>query len=255
MEYTETITTTTVETTVETHDDKWSAGVAMKRLFEASAETVVQNTAQIMDDIYDECSLCTFDLLRATEEAEKNGEDGEFDYGQFMPTDHCWSVGMFMYLAGQEIPDAPSIPSDEVRRLRAKLTLEEAFEAIEALGFKVTYKDCDLGNQGENLTLVDLGAEAFDLEGVIKESLDQHVIATGTLLSCGVALTADLQREVDCNNLIKFRKDKDGHRRADGKWVKPSDHPKARVLQVVQQGREVLGQVGIGIELDGEVEY
>lgn len=151
-----------------------------------------------------------------------------------LPTKHCVNVGFFMQEAGQEIPDVVSVPSEDVRRLRARMTLEEALETIEALGFTLKLGDVEIKDQGKDLELV-ATTETLDAYKIAKECLDCHVIATGTLLSMGIPLTEDLLLEVDTNNLVKFRKDKDGHLREDGKWVKPSDHPAARIQLVVQQ--------------------
>lgn len=151
-----------------------------------------------------------------------------------LPTKHCVNVGLFMQEAGQEIPDFVSIPSGDVRRLRARMTLEEALETIEALGFSLKLGDVEIKDQGKDLELVPTTA-TLDAYKIAKECLDCQIIATGTLLSLGIPLTEDLQLEVDTNNLVKFRKDKDGHLREDGKWVKPSDHPAARVELVIKQ--------------------
>ncbi len=48
---------------------------------------------------------------------------------------HQQRVEHFMRQARQPLPEEPSIPSEEIRRLRAKLILEEALETIKALGF------------------------------------------------------------------------------------------------------------------------
>jgi hypothetical protein len=44
---------------------------------------------------------------------------------------------------GQVINSAPTVPSLEVRKLRAKLILEEALETVEALGFIIHGREVD----------------------------------------------------------------------------------------------------------------
>jgi len=50
---------------------------------------------------------------------------------------HYNRIKEFMKLAGQDTPKKPIEPSSEIRKLRAKLILEEALETISALGFEV----------------------------------------------------------------------------------------------------------------------
>ena len=52
-------------------------------------------------------------------------------------TNHQLRIESFMKLAGQELPQSPVVPDIKIRQLRAALILEEAFETIDALGFKV----------------------------------------------------------------------------------------------------------------------
>lgn len=233
-----------VEEVVETKP--YRLGTTMKNIFAVSADIVVSNSAAVYDEVYDICTLADFEFQKAMADLEEAGDEESLPpVTDFLVTEHAWAVGMLQYLAGQEIPDEPCCPSDDVRLLRAKLTLEEAFETISALGFKLQYKGAEIGEKGQYLDLVDMGADKFDLAEVIDGCLDCRVIATGTILSCGVPLTPDLEREVDLNNIVKFRKDKDGRRREDGKWVKPSDHPAPRILQVIDSNREMLSNFAV----------
>jgi predicted HAD superfamily Cof-like phosphohydrolase len=121
-------------------------------------------------------------------------------------------VNDFMRQARQELPDAPTIPSPEVRRLRAKLILEEALETIEALGFwaRVEGQDWSLEDRYEpNLPLI------------VDGCCDLKVVTTGTLSACGIP-DQPFQDMVDENNLAKFGP---GHTiRSDGKLIKPPGH-------------------------------
>jgi len=125
---------------------------------------------------------------------------------------HQQRVELFMAKAGQAVPDRPTVPDEATRRLRANLILEEALETIEALGFQVTLKPFD----GE----IEVGPQVRDpdLEKVVDGCADTIVVTTGTLSAFGVADVA-VQAEVDNNNLSKFGPG--GHRREDGKWIKP----------------------------------
>jgi predicted HAD superfamily Cof-like phosphohydrolase len=61
---------------------------------------------------------------------------------------HITAVREFMQAFGQETPKEPLVDSSppplEVRRLRAKLILEEALEAVRALGFLPTFIDNEM---------------------------------------------------------------------------------------------------------------
>lgn len=71
-------------------------------------------------------------------------------------TTNYQKVKQFMQLFKQEIPPTPIIPSLEVRKLRARLILEEALETIEALGFEIDfqYNDFNESEDGPNLVKV-----------------------------------------------------------------------------------------------------
>lgn len=106
---------------------------------------------------------------------------------------HQVAVESFMTLGGQEVPKKPCIPNVEIRRLRAKLILEEALETIHALGFEP-----DL--------IFDKMDERFNpnLEQIVDGCCDLRVVTTGTLSACGVSDIRP-QELVDENNLEKFR--------------------------------------------------
>lgn len=122
---------------------------------------------------------------------------------------HQQRVDDFMRKAGQDLPAAPCIPDENTRRLRAILILEEALETIKALGFWPAQIDTHLNPAGEP-----------DLEGIADGCADISVVTIGTLSACGIADQPILE-EVDQANLRKFGPG--GHRREDGKWIKPAD--------------------------------
>lgn len=168
-------------------------------------------------------------------------------------SDHQLRVEDFMRKAGQEVPDKPTIPSEEVRLLRAKLILEEAVETIHALGFDIE------GDIDPDYNLTDMiipHTLGCDIKEVIDGCCDIAVVTTGTLSAFGIADVIP-QKEVDHSNLAKFTnttcpKCKEqlqifaegtknplwtclnsscdyhapaeqlgGYRREDGKWIKP----------------------------------
>ena len=126
---------------------------------------------------------------------------------------HYQRIEMFMRLAGQECKSVPELPSEEIRRLRANLILEEAIETINALGFNLDFA---------GINKVVLSAElAPDLREIADGCADLSVVLQGTLIACGIP-DNPLFNLVDQNNLDKFGS---GHSiRADGKVLKPQNH-------------------------------
>ena len=151
-------------------------------------------------------------------------------------TDHAYLVACFAKLAGQDIPSAPTIPDERTRILRAKLIMEEALETIRGLGVAMSIKEgywdypfnVDHMKAG-NITFFNDDFHEPNLKEIVDGCLDLRVVTTGALVACGITDSPDLQETVDVNNIVKFRKDKDGYKREDGKWVKPSDHPAPKI--------------------------
>lgn len=91
----------------------------------------------------------------------------------------------WMQRFGQETPETPVIPSLEVRRLRAKLHLEECFESIEALGFRIIRR----GDKGSEVLSTDLDFVADrepNLEAIADGCADLRVVTVGTEVACGI---------------------------------------------------------------------
>lgn len=152
-------------------------------------------------------------------------------------TEHYDRVKRFMELAGQETPAYPAIPSEEVRKLRANLIMEEAAETVAALGFTVEYSfkpDPD---------------KKLDLVEIIDGCCDLSVVNEGTLIACGVPDRPFLE-EVDQNNLDKIEK---GTTREDGKLIKPPDHrpPDIRSILVRLQTEELIKPKGLKKKSEG----
>lgn len=126
---------------------------------------------------------------------------------------HYDRVKQLMQKAGQECPEKPTIPSKEIRRLRAKLILEEAIaETIVALGFRIM-------STPSGFEIIEVCEPS--LVDIIDGCIDTRVVTTGTLISCGIKDIIPCQL-VDMNNLNKFGPG--SYRREDGKWIKPPGH-------------------------------
>ncbi len=138
----------------------------------------------------------------------------------------------------QALPTAPCIPNLAIRKLRAKLILEEALETIAGLGIDVSARD----NNGYEAQ-VD-GAGLTFTESLIKPNLieifdglcDLEVVGKGTASACGIALQPGFER-TSGNNLLKFAP---GHSfNAAGKLVKPPNHPKTDLRSILlEQGAD-----------------
>lgn len=129
----------------------------------------------------------------------------------------------------QHVPTAPTMPSLEVRKLRAALMLEEVLETInEGLGLSAVLE----GGHKWSFTERSPGSLIEIADGCA----DVEVVTTGTASACGIAMQPVFELVMG-NNLLKFAP---GHYfREDGKLVKPKDHPAVTELirgQLVAQG-------------------
>ena len=128
-------------------------------------------------------------------------------------TGHQQRIEQFMRGCKQEVPMVPTIPSQKIRLLRARLILEEALETVEALGFAPTW------DEGlDSFDIVPHGKP--DLVGIADGCADLSVVTYGTLSACGVADESVLAA-VDENNLEKLEK---GTVDEHGKLQKPPGH-------------------------------
>lgn len=123
----------------------------------------------------------------------------------------------FMELAGQELPTEPKTPSKEVRLLRAKLIIEEAFETVKGLGVGMFVA----GTAIDSESIVFDAGWPFNMVEAVDGCCDLAVVTTGTLSALGVADVTP-QKAVDNNNLAKFGPG--GYKGPTGKWIKPTDH-------------------------------
>jgi len=108
-------------------------------------------------------------------------------------------VKEFMRVFGQETPDKPTIPSLKIRKLRAKLILEEALEEIDALGLCVEGQ-CDIVESNIEPDLV-----------LIADGLaDSHYVGyLGTAIACGINNMDEIFDEVHRSNMAKLWTDKE----------------------------------------------
>lgn len=139
---------------------------------------------------------------------------------------HQQKVDQFMILAKQNLPQSPTIPNDQIRKLRAKLIIEEALETIQALGCTLFIRSTQ-DTYPINTKAFKLGISFIesthqpDLVEIVDGCCDLKVVTTGTLSACGIN-DIQPQKLVDENNLEKFGP---GHSyREDGKLVKPPTH-------------------------------
>ena len=97
----------------------------------------------------------------------------------------------------------PTVPDEATRSLRIRLIQEEFGELRDALA------------QG-------------NVEAIAKELADLLYVVYGTAVSCGIDLEP-VFREVHRSNMTKVG----GHKRADGKWVKPPGYSPARIQPIL----------------------
>lgn len=131
-------------------------------------------------------------------------------------------IDKFMRLAEQKLPEFPETPSEEVRLLRAKLIIEEAFETVKGLGVAMklydnSYDECDVTTEFMSFHI----DGPFDMIETVDGCCDLNVVSTGTLSALGVSDVVP-QKAVDQNNLAKFGPG--GYKGPTGKWIKPPDH-------------------------------
>lgn len=169
------------------------------------------------------------------------GEKAHLNEGRSL---HQQMVDAFMGKAGQELRPVPSELTMDERYLRAMLILEEAFETIEkGLGMKVFSCMRDRpGTVGGIIKQCAIGFKDLTTHPVTEMNLveladgccDLRVVTTGTLSAAGISDQLP-QIAVDESNLRKFGPG--GHRRDDGKWIKPHDWTPPPLLDIlIRQG-------------------
>lgn len=108
------------------------------------------------------------------------------------------------------VQERPTIPNGSTTELRVRLIQEEFDELKEALARE-------------------------DLAAVAKEMADLLYVVYGTAVSCGIDMEP-VFREVHRSNLSKVG----GHKRADGKWVKPPTYSPASLEPILEAQRDAM---------------
>lgn len=114
-------------------------------------------------------------------------------------------VANWMKNFGQECPPTPVVPSLEVRKLRAKLILEEALETIEGMGIGVIVQDID------DRERVIMGHCTYEFTDNVSENItetsdgiaDLLVVTLGTAVAHGIDI-APIFKEVMRSNDSKL---------------------------------------------------
>ena len=104
---------------------------------------------------------------------------------------------------GIQLASHPTVPDKATQTLRARLIQEEFDELQEAMKFE-------------------------DLPGIAKELADLLYVVYGTAVSIGIDMEP-VFKEVHRSNMSK----QGGHKREDGKWVKPPTYSPADVKSVL----------------------
>ena len=157
---------------------------------------------------------------------------------------HHERVKLFMQRAGQETPDCimAAPPSAEIRRLRARLILEEALETVAALGCSVTCGVHELTASGvKSGDISIIAASEGSLVDVLDGLADLSVVSMGTVVAYGFNEDEweGVLAAVDTANLRKFT----GDAHADpgsGKWIKPTGFvgPEADIENIIKEAAE-----------------
>jgi len=165
---------------------------------------------------------------------------GGLDPNDHLRTDHQKRVEQSMIAFGHVARKTPTIPPENERALWARLILEEAIEAINALGFNIHQEvelfgasdSFEVGISGLRDGTLDLSSAGdVDLSEIAKECADLSVVAMLPLSSCGIAARPILEA-VDQNNFEKA--DTGSTDPKTGKFVKHPDHPKPDIEEILR---------------------
>jgi len=129
-------------------------------------------------------------------------------------------VEEFMVAAEQTVPDKPTVPSDNIVRLRAKLILEEAIEYLEATYGKV-FDDIKLELR-DRLEHKQLKVDIIEIADALS---DIDYVSEGARLAFGIN-GKEIADEVQRTNMAKFGpgswKDENGKQRKPPNWQSPN---------------------------------
>ena len=146
-------------------------------------------------------------------------------------------VQLFMERIPSQVnmPTKPTIPSLEVRILRARLMLEECLETIEnGLGLSI-WVDEDFIISMKDLTFHEriTGAQIREpnLVEIADGLADQEVVNLGTAIACVLNMQPFFD-EVMNNNFLKLER---GTIDKYGKLIKSGDHPKPNIERILKE--------------------
>lgn len=127
-------------------------------------------------------------------------------------------IRVFMLKAEQFCPERPTIPTLDIRRLRAQLIMEEALEQCEALGV-TPHIETSAGTflVSEQTLRFYRGPEPSLVE-IADSTADQVYVSVGCAIACGIEMEP-IWKLVQDSNLAKFGPG--SYRREDGKQMKP----------------------------------
>lgn len=111
----------------------------------------------------------------------------------------------------------PAVPSADVVRLRLRLIFEETFELLQATAGRCNPEVIE-ANAAVSKIIEEVGG-ILDFPAFIDALHDIDYVVEGTRITCGVN-GAPIADEVHRANMDKTL----GHRREDGKWIKPEGH-------------------------------
>jgi predicted HAD superfamily Cof-like phosphohydrolase len=129
-----------------------------------------------------------------------------------------------MKACGQEVHTEPTLPSEDVLRLRCRLILEEALEFVKGAGFYLSLSNNNNNNNSNavsmsNLTLYPTGEEA-DLQEMYDAVVDINYVSYGAAAALGVDVEKG-HEEVHRSNMTKVSPDGVVKKDAHGKVIKP----------------------------------
>ena len=129
-------------------------------------------------------------------------------------------VSQFLRKLGHDLPAAPTaaLLTEDVRRLWARIFLEEALELVEGMGIEVTLKGQKISSKKVRDGTLTFWADkpGLDLVELADGAADSDFVLKAVCSLAGI-VEEPLAREVAENNLLKFAP---GHTFVDGKLKK-----------------------------------
>jgi predicted HAD superfamily Cof-like phosphohydrolase len=221
------------------YEYNWNAGVSLQD----NVEKALANERRIRNAQYVEHEVPLWEEIHqisdernewreAFERVEAEAKplrDSAFDYrfGFQKGRNHLRNrVRQFMTAFHQHIADKPSIPPDDVVRLRARLIAEEAFEFLRACFGELHFADW----QKLVLNTIDHASVSVDLPAVTDALADLDYVDEGTRLAFGID-GQPIADAVHAANMAKVG----GHKDEYGKWRKPEGWQPPDIVRLLQE--------------------